>query len=104
LACTKEEADAEDNCFDMVKVRSIEGSGDQTYFEENEDYYFDLFSYSTISLEQIYPPQAQQEEITLYNKLDPAKQNREATSFIISLKDETNGYNGFGILKVVIYS
>lgn len=104
LACTKGESDAEDNCFDMAKVRSIEGSGDRTFFEENEDYYFDLFSYSTISIEQIYPPPLQEGEITLYNKFDPARQNSEATFFIISLKDEINNYNGFGFLKVVIYS
>ncbi len=50
LTCSKGEAEKEDYCFDMLKLRYLKGLS-----EANLDYYFDLFSYSQIFVYEIYP-------------------------------------------------
>ena len=99
LVCTKGEAEAEDNCFDMAKVKWLNQNG---YFEDNIDYYFELFSFATISINQIYPEG--EELIILYNKQDPNRINKKETHFVISLKDEMNDQFGYGFLTVEVYS
>ena len=102
LVCTKGEAEAEDNCFDMAKVNWLNQNG---YFEDNIDYYFDLFSFATISINQTYPLPENEGEglIVLYDKQDPNKFNKKATHFVISLKDEVNDQFGYGFLTVEVY-
>ena len=51
LACTKGDSDYESFCFDMLKLRHV-----NDLFKENlADYYYDLFSYSRVTVYQIYP-------------------------------------------------
>ena len=51
LACTKGDSDYESFCFDMLKLRHA-----NKLFKENlADYYYDLFSYSRVTVYQTYP-------------------------------------------------
>ena len=50
LICSNGEAEPEDNCFDMIKARHAART-----FKRHNQTYFDLFSYSKITLHQVYP-------------------------------------------------
>ncbi|NQV91174.1 hypothetical protein HQ489_01760 [Candidatus Woesearchaeota archaeon] len=100
LMCTKGDAEAEDNCFDMMKVRhAIE------IFNESKLVYFDTFSFSKISLTEIYPGN---ETFVLYDFPKNEWENSEKTFFIIAMKDETKGegqpHFGLGRLDIEVYS
>ena len=105
LACTKGEAEAEDNCFDMSKVRWLNSN---SYFEKNIDYYFDIFSYATISINQTYPAPDPTDPnsgfVKLYDRQDPNRLNSESTFFVVSLKDEINEQFGYGYVEIKVYS
>ena len=122
LTCTRGEAEPEDNCFDMMKLRAAE-----IVMPENfEEYYFNLFPNVRITVEQIYPVELDVEgnniNWLLYDKpkmksvedengnmvLIPDWARKEATYFIVALKDEIKpkekGQYSFGVLKVEVYS
>jgi len=100
LMCTKGDAEAEDNCFDMMKVRHA-----VDVFGENNLTYFDTFSFSKISLSEIYPGN---ETYVLYDFPKNDWENTEKTFFIIAMKDEVKGegqpYFGIGRLDIEVYS
>lgn len=103
LVCSKGKAEPEDNCFDMIKLRQA----DDVFKEHLNDYYFNLFSYAKISVEEIYPGK---DSWTIYDKPKPdyKKKDKEPTFFAVALKDDLKNpgtpYYGFGYLKVVVYS
>jgi hypothetical protein len=109
LICTKGEAEPEDNCFDMMKLRHV----NETFKEYLTKYYFNLFSYSRIYVQPVYPPA--EEPIMLYNKETPPQEDgnrswthREPTYFVVALKDELKGTAiseyGLGYVVVEVYS
>ncbi len=102
LICSKGDAEPEDNCFDLLKLRSV----DETFKDHLEDYYFNIFSYSTITVYQVYPETS--DAWVLYSKTKPEFPRVEPTYFIVSLRDETRGVGepqyGFGVVKVEVYS
>jgi len=106
LQCSKSEAEAEVHCVDMLKVKSMErwkeDLGDTFY-----NYYFDIFSYATVTLHQIYP-QEQEQEWEIYNKPKLEFKSARTNRFIVALRDDTLGETtpayGYGYLKVVVYS
>ena len=108
LICTKGESEPEDNCFDMMKLRHV----NETFKEYLTKYYFNLFSYSRIYVQPVYPPG---EEIILYDKETPPQEDgnrswthKEPTFFVIALKDELKGTAvseyGLGYVVVEVYS
>jgi hypothetical protein len=108
LICTKGEAEPEDNCFDMMKLRNV----NKTFKEYLTRYYFNLFSYSRISVTEVYPGNS---TFILYDKETPSKDNetrgwthREPTYFVVALKDDLNGTAvseyGLGYVVVEVYS
>ena len=108
LICTKGEAEPEDNCFDMMKLRHV----NETFKEYLTKYYFNLFSYSNIYVQPVYPPG---EKIVLYDKEPPLQEDeirswkyKEPTFFVIALKDELKGTAvseyGLGYVVVEVYS
>jgi hypothetical protein len=100
LMCTKGDAEAEDNCFDMMKVRHA-----MDVFNESKLVYFDTFSFSKISLTEIYPGN---ETYELYDFPKKDWENSEKTFFIIAMKDEVKGngqpHYGLGRLDIEVYS
>ena len=105
VLCTDGENEPKDNCIDMVKLQHA-----SDMIKENEDYYFDLFSYGKISVFQNYPlPAGETEphEIVLYEKRKPNAEAQEASLFVVALRDLIQGgaedYYGYGYMKVVVY-
>ncbi len=108
LICTKGEAEPEDNCFDMMKLRHV----NETFKEYLTKYYFNLFSYSRISVQEVYPGNS---TFILYDKETPPQEDgsrswkyREPTFFVVALKDEMKGTAiseyGIGYVEVEVYS
>ena len=103
LACSKGEAEPEANCFDLMKLRHA----NQTIKDHLADYYFDLFSYAKISVNQTYPhPELwiiYDKKPNQLNQLN-SNLNYEPTFFVVTLKDEIEGSYGFGFIEVGVYS
>ncbi|MBS3139379.1 hypothetical protein J4479_00065 [Candidatus Woesearchaeota archaeon] len=98
VSCTKQESEAEPNCFDMMKARHV-----AELFKEFNQTYFELFSYAKITINQTYPEPF---ELVVYNQ-EPGKwANKKPTFFVVALKDEQKspGYYGYGQVKVEVYS
>src|SRR3989344_3394602 len=49
LLCSKGEAESEEHCVDMLKAKSFSGGIDDPD-KDRREYYFNLFSYATISV------------------------------------------------------
>lgn len=120
LACSKGDAEPEGNCFDLMKLRSLNNTA--MFDRYSNQYYFDIFSYSKITIKQLYP-----ENYTwvLYNKPKTRiveTENgtqviadwtiKEPTYFVVVLKDESVTesnptlepiYN-YGYMQVEVYS
>ncbi len=141
LMCTKGEAEHEDNCVDLVKLNaavpspppliplsdSDEASSEATaepttsiftntesHFQENSDYYFQLFSYSNITFIEVFPTPQQWQ---IYNKQKTKKTpegkiikdwtRKEPTYFTITLRDDLAGTTPqyhYGYIIVEAYS
>lgn len=101
LSCSRGEAEPEDNCVDILKLQEA-NTVLQKYIDS---YYFELFSYATITVHQVYP---ENKEWVLYEKLKPDYTRKEPTFFVVTLRDELAArdqarYN-FGYISVEVYS
>ena len=101
LLCSIGQAEAEDNCLDVNKLNNV----NKTFADHTGDYYFNVFSYSKISVQEIYPGNT---SWVVYDKMKPNWTQREPTFFVVSLrdnlrKDSLSSY-GFGYLTVEVYS
>ena len=108
LICTKGEAEPEDNCFDLMKLRHAE----KTFSAHLTDYYYEIFSYAKITVQEVYPGN---KTYLLYNKEKPKNEDgsqgwtrKEPTYFVVTLKDENNveekANYGFGYINIEVYS
>ena len=100
LVCSRGDAETEDNCVDMMKLRHA----NETFQRHLEEYYFHIFSYSSIKVYQVYPTPL---NFTLYDKPKPNYNHFEPTFFVVSLKDETvaeEATYGLGYVMVGVYS
>ncbi|MBI4980009.1 hypothetical protein HZC30_00460 [Candidatus Woesearchaeota archaeon] len=106
LACTRGDAELEDYCVDMAKVRHL----NETFDIHVKDYYFKLFGYAKIRVVQLYPPDGQ--NYTLYDKKMPLNETSTpdlgVTWFVVALKDEVTDMEktpySFGYIEVGVYS
>ncbi|MBS3123841.1 hypothetical protein J4437_04370 [Candidatus Woesearchaeota archaeon] len=109
VLCSRGEAEAEENCVDMIKARAMQ----EKLYSSNvdtkwRDYYFNLFSFAKVSIHELYPS-TDQEELVLYDFPKPGAKKSENTFFVIALKEESLGGRGspvykFGYLEVEVYS
>ncbi len=101
LQCTKGDAEPEEYCIDLIKARSFNPRLRSSF----EDYYYDLFSFATITLTQVYPDELPPLEIYAKPK-EGAKPI--ATQFVVAIRDQTKGgvnpSYGYGYLEVKVYS
>ena len=51
LICSRGEAEPEDNCFDVLKLNATQ----ETMKNYLDEYYFEMFSYATIIVQETYP-------------------------------------------------
>ena len=85
------------NCIDILKADALSGIINKT--TEDSLYFFRSFSYSTISIEEIYPNNTTR---ILYDY--PGNWTSKTTTQIpISLYNTTSDEYYFGILKVEVY-
>ena len=104
LVCSRGEAESEEHCIDMLKAKSFNF---EEFTDRKREYYFNLFSYATISLTTLYP--APKDAVILYDWPKENYKNKENTFFVVALRDETLAENGlpayeFGYLQVEVYS
>ena len=117
LQCSKGEAEPEDNCVDLQKVRALMANEySPGYFGLDPTHYFDLFSWARITLHQVSPQDCIQgpgvagcsTEWVLYGKLPAPLRNTESTFFVVTLRDATAGIHqpayGYGYLQVEVFS
>ncbi len=100
IACTRGDSEAEAFCFDLMKLRS---AGQVL----EDDYYFDIFSFARITINQTYPKK--EEDIIIYERLPNEIKKITPSRFIVALKDQSEGINGvssyhFGFVKVEVFS
>ncbi|MBI2151480.1 hypothetical protein HYU21_02005 [Candidatus Woesearchaeota archaeon] len=110
VLCSRGEAEAEENCVDMSKVRALKDklSNFNAADKKWKDYYFNLFSFARISVHELYP-YPDHDELVLYDYPKEGAKKKENTFFVVSLKDEVAGgvgfpHYGFGYIEVVVYS
>ncbi|MAG60988.1 hypothetical protein CL619_04330 [archaeon] len=126
IQCSQGDAESEDNCVDMTKVRAM-----NMMMEENPryltDYYFNIFGYANISVNMVYPINYswtvyEFEKTGIYDNGTEysAWDRKEATYFVITLRDGMQGYGydsavsslflgneiiySFGYLKIEVFS
>ena len=100
ITCTRGDSEAEAFCFDLMKVRSA-----NKILED--DYYFDIFSYARITINQTYPHK--DDDIIIYERIPQKITKKTPTRFIVALKDEKEGLGGvptynFGFVNVEVFS
>tara|TARA_Y100000310_G_C20582062_1_gene763525 strand:- start:140 stop:658 length:519 start_codon:yes stop_codon:yes gene_type:complete len=98
LMCSKGEAEPESNCIDLMKLRHL----NPTFQDHLVDYYFEMFSYAKITVNQTYPPPSK--EWVIYEKVPDEIEFYDPTYFVVALKDDLTGSYGFGYLEVGVYS
>ena len=105
LLCSKGEAEPEDFCLDVLKLKHTQG-----VLEKNVGkYYFEVLGYAKITVTQIYPDNGV--VYTIYDKKKSAagaKVPSKDTHFVVSLRDETAGQLGrtgyaVGLMTVEVY-
>lgn len=101
LICSRNMAEPEDYCFDLIKIQLA----NQTFANYQNKYYFNLFSYAKITVEEIYPGNR---SWTIYNKPKSGAKKVEPTFFVVALKDELKNmdvpYYSFGYIRIEVYS
>lgn len=91
-----------DDCFDILKVKALR---DIINNPPNNDiknkYYFDIFGFSSITIEQIYPfPVARW---SIYEKTIEKTKAESSINIPVSLYDPISRAYNFGILTVDVY-
>ncbi|MDP3990167.1 MAG: hypothetical protein Q8Q01_03095 [archaeon] len=104
LQCSRGAAEPEDNCIDLIKMNNA-----MRVFKENQDkYYFDIFSYANITVFQKYPTE---EKWTVYEKVKLNATAKEPTFFVVVLRNEASKESsessettfGYGYISVEVY-
>ena len=112
LICSKGEAEPEDNCVDVLKL----DAATQIFKNHLDEYYFGIFSYATIRVQELYPDQSK--KWVLYDKpktklLENGSmvsnwERKEPTFFVVTLRDDSQRggkpHYGFGYITVEVYS
>ena len=101
LVCTKGDNVEVRDCIDLTK---LDAAAD--VIEQNSDYYFDIFQYSTVRVEQYYPAS---QSWTLYSRTRdgrPADENtpKASTPVPMSLFDPFTREYSFGVLIIDVYT
>ena len=95
LQCSEENVRVDD-CIDILKLEAASG-----LLEDNNIYYYDIFEFSTIWVEEIFP---ETNKWPIYNNTLPEYKNKISTFIPISLFNPTSKKYDFGILAVEVYT
>ncbi|PIZ52359.1 hypothetical protein COY26_04715 [Candidatus Woesearchaeota archaeon CG_4_10_14_0_2_um_filter_33_10] len=85
------------DCFDILKIDALNyiNTG-----EIRDEYYFDTFGYSNISINQIYPPGVNWE---IYKRPLTNSKSKSSIQVPISLYNASSREYNFGVLNVDVY-
>jgi len=109
LQCSQENV-AKDNCIDEIKLRVAGGIGGIMLQSDNQIHYYDMFSFSVITVEEIYPTT---QEWTIYDrqfeqggrKLEKEEYDYWITTTVpITIFDSKENKNAFGMMRVELFS
>lgn len=91
-----------DNCVDKLKLEAAETIMQK---QENEIFYYDKFSFSRITVEEIYPEEEDctNEKCTLYDRPSDDYTHKIVTNIPISIFNPENNKNAFGVMNVTVY-
>jgi len=95
LQCSQDNIVAE-NCIDILKLAGL-----KDVIAENEFYYFDLFSFSKITINEIYPFDG---HFILYDRSLDEYSFKTVANIPILLFDPLNNKNTFGVINIEYYS
>lgn len=94
LQCSRGNSEAEDNCIDLMKLRSL----NQTFKRYSNEYYFNMFGYSHIYVQMVHPGNKswtiyQREKLSIDSEGNTsiAWSIKEPTYFVVTLRDEVHG-------------
>jgi len=94
LQCSRGNSEAEDNCIDLMKLRSL----NKTFNKYSNEYYFNMFGYSNIYVQMVHPGNKtwtiyEREKLTTDSDGNTtiAWTFKEPTYFVVTLKDEVHG-------------
>lgn len=97
LQCSEENVRVED-CIDLYKLEAA-----SKLLEENNIYYYDIFEFSNISVERVFPPETRK-VWPLYSNVLTNYTNKLSTFIPLSLFDAIEKKYDFGILVVEVYT
>lgn len=91
-----------DDCFDILKVEALSEiiSNPQNQKLKNE-YYYDFFEFSSITIEQVYPLPVT--SWSIYEKTTEKTKAKSSIKIPVSLYDASSREYNFGILTVDVY-
>ncbi len=88
-----------DDCFDILKVEALSEFIEQNPNIRNE-YYYDLFGFSSISIEQVYPSVV---SWSIYERTTERTKAKSSIMIPVSLYNASSRAYNFGILTVAVY-
>ncbi len=102
LKCSSDGVPTKD-CFDKLKVDALNEVLNNPQNKDIKDgYYFDIFGFSNITIEQIYPS-IQDNNWAIYEKIPDDYKAKSSIKIPISLYDAISREYGFGVLNIDVY-
>ncbi len=99
LQCSNGLAEADDNCIDVIKLRALTELMDDSVLNYRNEYYFNLFGFSRISVTEVFPNNRswvvydkEKTRVTEEGDVVPDWRIKEPTYFVVTLRDSTHGY------------
>jgi len=84
-----------DNCIDVLNLEAL-----SSVISQNEIHYFDMFSFSKITVREIYPGK---NEWLVYDRSLEAYSQKIVTNVPITVFNPVEGKNDFGVMTVEFY-
>ena len=94
LVCSKASGVITKDCVDLTKLEAAKE-------EMENDYYFGLFGFATIRVEEIYPGG---DDWVLYNRTLETATRQIQTAWPVAIFDPIKNENKFGVLYVQMYT
>ncbi len=90
-----------DDCFDILKVEALTEIIEQpSNVKIKNEYYYDLFGFSSITIEQVYPSVV---SWSIYEKTTEKTKAKSSIKIPVSLYNASSRAYNFGILTVDVY-
>ncbi len=92
-------AESIENCIDIMKLQNA-----VVLMGQKRNYYYDIFQHSKIVLEKIYPSPKSTFEIYDFPLPKDQLTSQITIPVPIAIYDPSTDLNGFGVLKITVYS